>query len=63
MCFILDAEMIIQTHGGCPEAEWECACRSVATAKYSFGDDSSKLGGDDWCFGRSAKKMHLVCGV
>ena len=36
------------------EAQWEYGCRAGSTAKYSFGDDASKLGEYAWFEGNAA---------
>jgi formylglycine-generating enzyme required for sulfatase activity/serine/threonine protein kinase len=42
------------------EGEWEYSCRARSTAKFSFGDDPSKLEDHGWCSGNSGQATHPV---
>jgi len=42
------------------EAEWEYAARAGSSARYSFGNDESKLEQYAWCKGNSGNKTHPV---
>ena len=42
------------------EAQWEYACRAGAQARYSFGDDESKLGEYAWYVSNSGSTSHPV---
>ncbi|MFN0054529.1 MAG: SUMF1/EgtB/PvdO family nonheme iron enzyme [Planctomycetales bacterium] len=44
------------------EAEWEYMCRAGETARFSFGDDASKLGDYAWFSGNSGGTNHAVRG-
>jgi formylglycine-generating enzyme required for sulfatase activity len=42
------------------EAEWEYACRAGSGSRWSFGDDSGKLGEHAWYAGNSRDTTHPV---
>ena len=42
------------------EAEWEFACRSESTTKYSFGDNENELGDYAWYDKNSNRQTHPV---